>query len=391
LPAPGAGINTVPALDQWALRSQKMYSLEKDDMPPALLYLAIRSARRALGINPADAQAHLILGESYLYLLRNTRERIWAARLKHLTQLRRVQASAALNQAILLQPNLAKAHRLLAGLYSDMGYLDLALKHFQAHRKLVPTSSQRSSPQQFQDQMAQFDLELNRLAEAVREREKKYAAAGGMRLSDRAMLANQLGLAGKARDLLLQSDVTAFGRIGMALELDLLLKTGGIKEVREWTGEDQKDMLGEVPFYLIRALALAASGDYRLSERELATLAIAWQGPVAPRTRMALEIAKAVLEEQPLTRGSWAYQVWRAPGRIDFRDRVLGLARRLRGETNAIVLRGLLALEEGEVDNARIAFRTALALWKDEASVASGAGLDFDARPIAQECLRWWD
>ena len=389
LPAPGAGINTVPAFDQWALRSQKMYSLEKDDMPPALLYLAIRAARRALGANPADAQAHLVLGESYLYLLRNTRERVWGARLKHLTQLRRVLASAALNQAILLQPNLAKAHRLLGGLYSDMGYLDLALKHFQAHRKLVPL---RGRAQQIQDQVGHYDLELSRLAEAVQEREKKFGTmAGGMRVLDRAMLANQLGLAGKARDLLLESDVTAFGRFGMALELDLLLKTGRIKEVREWTGEDQKDMLGEIPFYWIRAQALAASGDYSLSERELATLAIAWQGPVEPRTRMVLEIAKTVLEEQPLTRGNWAYQVWRAPGRIDFRDRVLGLARRLRGETNAIVLRGLLALEEGEVDNARIAFRRALALWKDEASVASGAGLDFDARPIAQECLRWWD
>ena len=391
LPAPGAGIKTLPALDQWALRAQQVYSGKKDDVPPALLYLAIRGARRALAINPADAHAHLVLGESYLLLLRNTRERIWGARFKDLTQLRRVQASAALNYAALLKPDLAEAHRLLGGLYSDMGFLDLALKHRQAHRRLVPTNPRT---QQLQDQVSQYDLELNRLAEAVQEREKRHGDAGVMRVLDRALLANQLGLAGRARDLLLESDFTAFGPMGMALELDLLLRTGRIKEVREWTAESQKDMLamlGETSFYWIRAQALAASGDYSLSGRELATLAIAWQGPVAPREQMALEIAKTVLEEQPLARGNWAHQVWRTPSRIDFRNRTLGLARRLKAETNVNVLRGLLALEEGEVDNARIAFRAALSLWRDEASRASGAGLDFDARPIAQEYLKWLD
>jgi hypothetical protein len=42
-------------------------------------------------------------------------------------------------------------------------------------------------------------------------------------------------------------------------------------------------------------------------------------------------------------------------------------------------LEGLLALEEGEVDEARRCFRLALALWKDKATAAAGAGLDFNA------------
>ena len=56
-----------------------------------------------------------------------------------------------------------------------------------------------------------------------------------MRVADRAALAMQKGLAGKARDLLLESDLAAFGPQGMELELELLLRTGRARDVRDWT------------------------------------------------------------------------------------------------------------------------------------------------------------
>jgi Flp pilus assembly protein TadD len=64
----------------------------------------VRAARRALAVNPDDAQAYEVLGESYLRLIRDTRERAWRSRLPQLVQIRHVQASAALNQAVLLNP-----------------------------------------------------------------------------------------------------------------------------------------------------------------------------------------------------------------------------------------------------------------------------------------------
>ena len=56
---------------------------------------------------------------------------------------------------------------------------------------------------------------------------------------------------------------------------------------------------------------------------------------------------------------------------------------------NANVFRGLLALEEGNLDDAEVAFRLALAMWQDEAAAPSGSGLEFNARPVAQAALRW--
>src|SRR5262249_36421622 len=151
---------------------------------PALLYLAIRAARRALAVNPGDAQTCLVLGESYLRLLHNTRERAWSRCFPELAELRRIQASAALNQAIALKPEFAQAHLNLGWLYREMGYYDLALKHLRAHLK----SSREAGPppglraEQFREQLTEYEQQLNRLAEPVESQESAYAAvAGGLR------------------------------------------------------------------------------------------------------------------------------------------------------------------------------------------------------------------
>src|SRR5439155_186101 len=104
----GAAVSTLPALDRLALACRQSYTWQRDDVPPALLYLAVRAARRALAVNPSDARAYLVLGECYLRLLHSTRERAWGMHLKQLVQLRHAQASLALNEAVSLQPDLAQ-------------------------------------------------------------------------------------------------------------------------------------------------------------------------------------------------------------------------------------------------------------------------------------------
>jgi hypothetical protein len=59
----------------------------------------------------------------------------------------------------------------------------------------------------------------------------------------------------------------------------------------------------------------------------------------------------------------------------------------LRQEADIRVLRGLLALESGAVDDAREDFRAALEVWNDDSAAFSGAGLDFPTRSIAQYAL----
>jgi hypothetical protein len=376
LPERGAG-GAPPPLSQAVLHCQQWYALLQDDTPPALLYLAVRAARRALAVNPADARANLVLGQSYLRLLHETRERAWALRVRELAQLRGTQASAALNRALALNPELAPAHLSLGELYREMGYLDLALKHLREHQKLAGASAGLD------------EKEVSSLAEAVAARETAYAAeASKMRVQERAVLAYEKGLRGKARDLLLGSDVSAFGKPGMALELELLLRTGRPQDVAEWVGPEESASLGALNYHWLRAQSLAASGDYARAEEECERLAAEGRGGRSAaqlREVMALLAVELAAGAQPAG-ASLAHLPWRG----------LGLGplygpptRGLREEANANTMRGLLLLEEGNADEAEVAFRLALALWKDEAAVASGAGLDFKDRPIAAGCLPW--
>jgi tetratricopeptide (TPR) repeat protein len=398
LPAPGAGIDTVPIPDLGALQLQKAFTRRRDDVPPALLYLTVRAGRRALAANPRDAQVQLILGECYLRLLYSTRERVWAAQMPELLQLRRAQASAAFNQALALKPDYAQAHLSLGGLYRDMGYLDLALDHLETYFKLAQKAGPApgTDPRQFREEAAALREDLDRLAREVRDRQDAYeVAAKDAPVLERALQASRRGLAGKARQILMDSNVAAFGPPGMALELELLLRTGQTQEVRDWTGPEQEAALGAVNYHWLRAQALAASGNYALAEEECTQMVRALAvdpktgQPVRYRQRMALLVGQTVLDEHP-REASVPYLFERTYARTGFHQRVTGLARSLRQEADVTVLRGLLALEEGRVDEengAAVDFRTALELYQDEAAAVSGAGLDFNGRPVAQGYL----
>jgi hypothetical protein len=403
-PRQGYRFGTLPVLDQAAHHVRQQFELQQDDTSPALLYLAVRAARRALAVNPNDAQAYLVLGESYLRLLYNTRERAWGQQMPKLVELRRAQASAALNQAVALKPDYAQAHQSLYRLYGEMGYLDLTLEHLRTYLKLTGEAGPPAGlgAEQFQQQQAALEEELSHLAKEVENRTAQYAVtSAGWKVADRAEAAWQFGLAGKARDLLQESNIAGFGDKGMMLELELLLRTGRPRDVWKWSAElssEDKAKLGPA-YYWLRAEALAASGDYALAQKECNQLSQSLAGGaggqrVPVRELIALSFGQAVLAEQPVG-GSMASLLWRAYapgfGRLEFGKRVTSLAQSLRREADVAVLGGLLALEQGEVEEAEIAFREVLTLWKDEASAASGAGLDFEGRAIAQGCLEWLD
>ncbi len=381
-PLPAAG--PIPPLSGLALSYQQACAAEQDDVPPAVLYLAIRSARRALAADPDDGQAYLVLGESYLRLLSHTRERVWGRRLPELVQLRRTQASAALNRAVALRPDLAQAHGSLARLYQEIGYFDLALAHGRAYHERTRAAGDTEA-------QAAGEEGLRRMADGVAGLEAEYAAAAEhLTLMDRALWAYRKGLAGKAREVLLDSDVAAFGPRGLRLELELLLRTGRTTEVIEWTDPAQKAAMGAATYHWLRVQALAAAGAYVRAEEECDLLAAEARGRQAspPAELLTLLVGQAILDESPALAGA-PERAWRSVGRLKFANRVLALAKDLRQVANANVFRGLLALERGNADDAETAFRLALAMWQDEAAVARGAGLEFNARPVAQAALQW--
>jgi hypothetical protein len=384
----GPGPAKLPPFTALALASYRRFAFQRDDTPTATLFLAIRAARRALAVNPADAQAYLTLGESYLRLIQSTRERAWVRQMPELHQLRFAQASAALNQATALRPGLAQAYLKLAQLYVELGYLDLAARQYRIYldRSREAGPPQGMTGELFRQNLSRAEEELAPVAQLVREREQEYAAeSSGVRVLDRALLARSKGLAGKARDILLASDVAAFGTQGMALELELLTMTGRVREVREWMAPEQEASLGEKNFRWLRVLAAAAVGDYATADADLADLAGADQNTQGQREWIALAAGKATLDDWPAERLSFATLAWRVFGRLEFSSRVRSLVQVLSQRADVTTLRGLLALEVGEAAEAEAAFRLALSYWDAD----TRTGVDFNGRVIARDGLDW--
>jgi tetratricopeptide (TPR) repeat protein len=392
IPERGGSTDTYPPLALITMQMwQPRFAHLNDDTPPSLLYLAVRAARRALAINPEDANTYLVLGDSYLRLLHDTREREWADRLPQLLQLRRVQAAAALNRAIELKPELAQAHLKLGGLYQELGYLDMALQHLRAHFRLMREAPLPSgiSADVVREQQAQYEEELKRLAKLVDDGETAYAQeAVQMRVVDRAATALRHGLASKALDLLLDTNVANFGPDGMALELELLLKTGQPDKVLDWSEPEQENALGRSLFHSLRVQALASLGDYDGAQEE-AQMTLGRRGTdVSLRDGMSLLIGQAALVESPtaVTLPDW---LWRVFPMMQVSASIDNLATKMRQEADFAVLRGVMHLEQGNVEEADTLFRLALDFWKDEAAAADGSGLEFSGRIVAQTCVEW--
>jgi tetratricopeptide (TPR) repeat protein len=374
-----------------------------DDTPPALLYLAVRAARRALAVTPDDAQAHFILGESYLRLLQSTRERVWVRGFRELAHLRFSQASTALNRSIALRPNFAPAHLSLGRLYEGLGHLDLALKHLRRSLELTRTAgsgAQGLAASSIYPPTSQE--EVDQLAAVVDERRRAFAErSASVNVRHRALLARQLNLGGQALELLLRSDRAAFGKEGMRLELELMLQTGRARDVWEWiVPQDRNSEAGLKPstYHWLRIQALAALGDYSLARGECLELGQALRDQILKvpegigqtsaadlRPEVARIIGQTVLDQLPSVDGGVPLRLLGEflMGQAD--RRVLEFRDSLREEASTRVLAGLLALEQGATDEARQEFRKALALWSDD---PSRPRIDFKGRDIAQHWLR---
>jgi hypothetical protein len=178
--------------------------------------------------------------------------------------------------------------------------------------------------------------------------------------------------------MLLASHPAIFGKAGTQLQLDLMLRAGRAYEVRDWLQPEYEEVLGRTAYHSLRFQADAACGDYAGADRELAELR-----PVAgAREAMALQVGGAVLA-RPAPGAGAAGLAGAAYLRYEWLRRLDAPAGVLREEADILVFRGLLALEAGDAARARGDFAAALARWD--------GGLDFVARPIAEEELRRLD
>ena len=183
--------------------------------------------------------------------------------------------------------------------------------------------------------------------------------------------------------MLLGSDVSAFGAEGVALELDLLLRTGRAAAVRNWTSEEFKGSLGAAGYHWLRAQADTALGEYADADAELAELAGEGPDPAQAGRVFAVLAGRALLDQQPTGLGWPDFRQRRWPcssSRVPSRRPPPSWA----GGPTPSRCAACSALEAGEVDPARAAFRAALALSADS---PAGGGLEFAGRAAAWEAL----
>jgi hypothetical protein len=187
----------------------------------------------------------------------------------------------------------------------------------------------------------------------------------------------------------LASDISAFGAAGVAQELELLVRTGRPQEVLDWTAPEHREALGG-RFHWLRAQAFAAVGDYLWAEEECVQLGVGPEdaGGTEPRAAMAGIVAQHLMNGQLAVRHV-GLAAWSAFAEQAFWSRLGQLVTAIRRDADARALRGLLALEEGNIDVAAAQFRDAVAIWGSDSATAEGSGIDFNGRPLAAGGLAW--
>ncbi len=372
-----------------------------DRGPPEAVLLALRACRRALAANPDDAGAFLLLGEAYLRQGSQTREGSWLPVLPALTAIRRAQLLTALEQAVLLRPDLDQAHDLLAQFYYEAGQMDRALDHLRARLRIADEEAKKRGPNAAAAAERRVALlsAVETMDALVRQSLKIYETntegkTDPSQVLERARVAYRHGLTRKALEMLLESHPAIFGKAGVELQLKLMLQAGRAFEVRAWLEPEHEAGLGFSSYHTLQAQAAAACGDYAAADAELEKLGeqvrqvqTSADNVLPVRSAVALRVGGAVLARPvygagPAGLAGMGYQQYDEL-------RPLGRPAALLGqEADVEVLRGLLATESGEVKAARQHFRAALDVWGSDDRAGAGAGIDFLTRPLAQQALR---
>ncbi len=128
---------------------------------------------------------------------------------------------------------------MLAHLYAERRYFDLALRHQEIHLQLVRQAGSRSGEdeQTFADRIDRLEVAVQQLRIRVQDRENRFVLRSYALTADplaRARIALELDLAGKALDeVLLKSHSDLYGVEGLRMILELMLTTGRAQEAGE--------------------------------------------------------------------------------------------------------------------------------------------------------------
>jgi len=323
-----------------------------DPGPPGAPVLAVRSSRQAIASNPDDPQCYMTLAKSYQMLWKSM-EDVWSPsapnQMSIRQTLRQIEMVSALEHALLLRPDDADAHRRLADLYSAIGYLDLSLEHRHEYVSALEAAVAGLESEQNDRQIEKVQSESKELQEhdtQLKRRQDEFnVRASDQPLINQVQTAMQLGLGKKALELLVQADASQMGVAESRAKLELLLAMGQIDQVRSELAEIEGDDKAKafVDYVRFKIFLESAAGNYREATQYL--------DEVIRKTKKdsiesAMMFTQARFFQRPTPRDLYsAFNIFDA-------------ARRL---PDLLVLRGLLAMEEGDCALAADAFKQALA------------------------------
>ncbi len=319
---PGNDVRAIPgvALPQFAVPMHNYYDVNHDSGPPESLYLAIRAARRAIATNWEDPRPYVLLGKAYQRLWRRTRERRLADFIPSISEIRRTQVTAALNEALRLDlegispTNAGEAHTMLAEIYENAGFRDLAVQHIRAK---VELDRQAQPPgedtEDFNRTMEAADKDIASLERDLKQRRDHYeVTAANKSLLEKVQEALNHGLGETAVDLLLTREALADPRSGPAARntaIELLLNMGRLDEARDLLNPDDQPAApaatrGNETW--LQARLAAAVGDYErlnefleasLPEDEKPAKEAGRPRAHSPGVSMAVDLAQLLLRE----------------------------------------------------------------------------------------------
>jgi len=342
-----------------------------DPGPPGAPLLAVRASRQAIATDADDPQSYMTLAKSYLVLWKSM-EDVWSPsvtnQLSSRQSLRQIQAITALEHVLLLRPDDADAHHLLAELYGTSGYLDLAMEHRHEYVRALEAadaSLESEHNEKNVEMMKAIDKDLQEGDAQLKRRVDEFLVrANDQPLLKKVQTAMTFGLGKKALELLLQADSSQMGVAESRAKLELLLATGQIDQVRSELAEIEGDEKAKVfvDYVHFKILLESAAGNYREAGQYLDEL-------IRRNKKESIEAAMRYAKSRFFQRTT-PRDLYLAFGIFEAARRVADLQ----------VSRGLLALEEGDC-------ALAADIFKQAQAGMSEAQADPDGRRIARHYL----
>jgi tetratricopeptide (TPR) repeat protein len=348
----------------------------RDAGPPGALLLAVRAARRAIAESPEDFNGYFALAQAYEALWLK-QEETWTTRPYNprapypRQKMRQIQIITAWEYSLRLRPNEFVPHYQLFDHYQQMGYMDLALEHLGKAVEILETIglSPDVDREAYRTQLEALRKTHKALDEEVNKQRNRFVLESADKaLGVKVQMAMGRGLAKRALDLLQEDTEGAQIDIKEAnQELELLLTTGRPHDVRQLLEDsDLRPRMG-LNYDLVTLFRAAAAGDYLAAATTL------------EETIAELEQANAA-QMVDLLRGE-AFQGNLGPGTI---FNIGSLLERVGLVGQFMELRGLLALEEGDIATAT--------RWFNRAEEISNQGQFYiESRPIGVRYLQLID